>query len=158
MKLLAVVIFLFIGVSIQAQQVTINDKVYEVKKSKILNEGVDVTNTLSEEEKGKIFTAFEKNKLELKALKNQEKRIEEAEKKQRQAEKKHKKALKALNEKQKAQSKFDKAEKKFQQATKKYEKLEKKGKLSPKDKTKWLDKLNKLKANVSKVKKRLRKV
>ncbi|MFD2726165.1 hypothetical protein [Hyunsoonleella rubra] len=155
LRLLLLVIFLMIGVSIKAQEITVNEVVYEVKKDLIFKDGADVTNTLTPEEKTKIRSAFEKQQLQIEEADRAEKKLEKAEKEQKRAEKKQKQAEKALKKKQKAQSNFEKATKKHQNATKKYEKLKKKGKLSPQDEQKWLEKIEKLNTNVAKTKRRL---
>lgn len=146
---------ILMGMSVSAQEVKVNDNVYEVKKDLIYKNGVDVTNTLTADEKFQIFTAFEKLNLEKAEAEKTQKRIEKAEKEQKKAEKKQKKAEKALKQKEKAQSNYDKATKKHQDALKKYEKLKNKGKLSPQDEAKWLEKIEKLNANISKAKRKL---
>ncbi|MBC3756946.1 hypothetical protein H7U19_00925 [Hyunsoonleella sp. SJ7] len=155
LRLLLLVIFLMIGVSIKAQEIKVNEVVYEVKKDLIFKDGADVTNTLTPEEKTKIRSAFEKRKLQMGETERVEKQLEKAEKEQKKAEKKQKQAEKALKKKQKAQSNFEKATKKHEVATKKYEKLKKKGKLSPQDEQKWLEKIEKLNTNLAKTKRRL---
>lgn len=148
---------------ISAQEVKINDDLYEVKKDLIFKNGVDVTNTLSDAEKSKILAAFEKKKLEIAEANEAKEKLEKAEKEQKRAEKqrkkaeqKQKKAEKALKQKEKAQTNHDRAIKKHEDAIKKYEKLKKKGKLSPEDERKWLEKIEKLNANISKTKKKLK--
>jgi len=139
---------MLLGISMAAQEVKVNDNVYEVKKDLIFKNGVDVTNILTADKKSQIFAAFEKSNIErAEAIKTQ-KRIEKAEKKQ-------KKAEKALKQKEKAQSNYDKATKKHQDALKKYEKLKRKGKLSQQGEKKWLEKIEKLNANISKTKRKL---
>ena len=146
---------MLLGISMAAQEVKVNDNVYEVKKDLIFKNGVDVTNILTADEKSQIFAAFEKSNIErAEAIKTQ-KRIEKAEKEQKKAEKKQKKAEKALKQKEKAQSNYDKATKKHQDALKKYEKLKRKGKLSQQGEKKWLEKIEKLNANISKTKRKL---
>ncbi|TBM98986.1 hypothetical protein EYD45_15835 [Hyunsoonleella flava] len=162
-RFLLLIVFVTIGMSLSAQEIKVNDKVYEVKKGLIFQEGVDITNTLSVEEKAKILAEFEKKQQNIAEAEATQKRIEKAEKEQkkaekeqRKAEKKRKKAEKALRQKEKAQSNYDKATKKFKDAQKKYEKLKSKGKLSPQDEKKWLEKIEKLNANVAKTKQKLK--
>ena len=161
-RILLIIGLMLKGLSIYAQDIKINDEVYQVKKDVIFKNGVDVTNTLSEEEKSKIFAAFNKQQQQIaeadrvqKKLEKAEKEQKRAEKEQRRAEKKQKKAEKALKQREKAQANFDNATKKHKAAINKYEKLIKKGKLSPEDEAKWLEKIEKYKDNIAKAKKKL---
>ncbi|WP_152572179.1 hypothetical protein [Jejuia pallidilutea] len=151
------------GSFISAQEIKINDDVYEEKKGLIIKNGVDVTNILSDAEKSKILAAFEKKKLEIaktnkakEKLEKAEKQQKRAEKQQKKAEQKQKKAEKILKQKEKAQANHDKAIIKHENAIEKYEKLKNKGKLSPEDERKWLEKIEKLNTNISKTKKKLK--
>ncbi|GGD22002.1 hypothetical protein [Hyunsoonleella pacifica] len=155
-RFILLITFILIGISVSAQEIKVNDSIYEVKKGTILNNGVDVTDTLSEEEKAKILAEFEKRKQAAVEAVATQKRVEKAEKEQKKSEKKRKKAEKALKQKEKAQSNYNKATKKYQAAQEKYEKLKSKGKLSPMDEKKWLEKIEKLHANVIKTKKKLK--
>ncbi len=162
-RLVLFIVLLIIGSTVFAQEVKINDDVYEVKKDVIYKNGVDVTSTLSDDEKTKILSAFETQKIKSAEEDKAKERLEKAEKEQRRAEKqqkkaekKQKKAEKALKQKEKAQSNYDKAIKKHEDAITKYEKLKKKGKLSPVEEGKWLEKIEKLNANIAKTKKKLK--
>lgn len=164
------IVFVTIGMSLSAQEIKVKDDVYEIKKGLIFKDGVDVTNTLSDAQKAEIFAAFEKEKQKLneeeaaqknlekaeKERKKSEKEQKRAEKEQKQAEKKQKSAEKELKQKENAQSNYNKAIKKHKEAQKKYEKLKGKGKLSPIDEQKWLEKIEKLNEKVSKTKRRLK--
>ncbi len=144
------------------------------KKTLIFKEAAAITETL------KIEAAAQKNiqlkKAESKALKDAEKLKKEeekalkkkeevakklekenkkAEKAQKKAEKERKKAEKEIKKKEKLQKNFEKAESNLNKAQKKYEKLNAKGKLSPVDERKWLDKIEKLTEKVAKAKRRL---
>lgn len=144
------------------------------KKTLIFKEAAAITETL------KIEAAAQKNiqlkKAESKALKDAEKIKKEeekalkkkeevakklekenkkAEKAQKKAEKERKKAEKEIKKKEKLQKNFEKAESNLNKAQKKYEKLNAKGKLSPVDERKWLDKIEKLTEKVAKAKRRL---
>jgi len=162
MKYIIILLAFTFSISINAQEVVKDGKTYEVKKEKIFLDGKEVTETLSIEDKTEIMKQAsrisEKMKLQEKAekeAKKLEKETKKAEKAQKKAEKEQKRAEKALKKKEKAQSKFEKAGKKYKAAQKKYEKLKKKGKLSPQDEVKWLEKLEKLKENLDKAKRKL---
>jgi len=162
MKYIIILLAFTFSISINAQEVVKDGKTYEVKKEKIFLDGKEVTETLSIEDKTEIMKLAsrisEKMKLQEKAekeAKKLEKETKKAEKAQKKAEKEQKRAEKALKKKEKAQSKFEKAGKKYKAAQKKYEKLKKKGKLSPQDEVKWLEKLEKLKENLDKAKRKL---
>lgn len=162
-RLVLLITLIVAGASLNAQEIKIGDAVYEVKKDLIFQNGVDVTSTLSEEKKVEILAAFKKKQQELAEEKAINDKLEKAEKEQKKAknqlkkaEKKQKKAEKALRQKEKAQANYDKAVDKHKAAQKKYEKLKKKGKLSPVDEAKWLEKIEKLNANITKTKKKLK--
>lgn len=150
MKLWMVLLFMIFGLTLNAQDISVNGVNYVIDNDKILKDGVDVTNTLAEHEKTAIFSAFNERLAKIKEAKKVEKNLEKAEKDQKKAEKRQKKAEKALKQKEKAQSNFEKAGEKYNSALKKYEKLNSKGKLSPEDEKKWLDKIEKLKENQAK--------
>ncbi|MDG5490429.1 hypothetical protein [Psychroserpens sp. SPM9] len=169
MKYIIILLMLTFSITLHAQEVQKDGKTYEVKKEKIFLDGKEVTDTLSLEDKTAILKEAatiseqiqrkeaaekleEKKQKEAKKLEKEKKKAEKAQKK---AEKEQKKAEKALKKKQKAQDNFDKATKKLETAQNKYDKLKKKGKLSPNDEQKWLDKLEKLRANVEKTKGKL---
>jgi len=84
-----------------------------------------------------------------------EKENKKAEKAQKKAEKERKKAEKEIKKKEKLQKNFEKAESNLNKAQNKYEKRNAKGKLSPVDERKWLDKIEKLTEKVAKAKRKL---
>lgn len=140
-----------LGLSVSAQEVTLNGAIYSVKGDVVLKNGVDVTNTLSLEERLEVKEALNK---QTEAI-EKEKALKKAEKKQKAAEKKQKKAEKALKKKEKAHSKYEKLAEKHESTQQKYEKLKKKGKLSPLDEQKWLSKIEKLKEQTAKAQRKL---
>ncbi|WP_179021683.1 hypothetical protein [Winogradskyella forsetii] len=170
--ILTIVGFMFIMFS-NAQKVESEGKTYEVKDEKIFLDGKDVTETLTDEEKNFILKeavvisdkmileeikrkeAEEKIKGHNEAAEKLEKEAKKAEKAQKKAEKELKKAEKELKKKEKLQSNFEKAERNLEKSQSKYEKLKRKGKLSPEDERKWLDKLEKLTSKLKKAKGRL---
>lgn len=163
MRFILFVSLILIGALACAQEVKINDAIYEVKKDLIFEKGVDVTNSISNAKKLEIFEALEKKKLEMAEAKASNDKLEKvakaqerAEKQQKKAEKKQKQAEKALERMAKAQANYDKAISKHKAALKKYEKLKNKGKLSPVDEQKWLDKIEKLNSNIAKMKKKMK--
>lgn len=163
MRFLMIVLFLGFGLLVNAQDISFNGIDYEIKKGRIFKGDIDVTDTLSIEEKQQITAAFDKKMIKIEEAEETQKRIGKAEKEQKnaekdqkRAEKKRKKAEKELKKRQKAQSNFDKSIKKHKDALDKYEKLKKKGKLSPVDEQKWLEKIAKYKENSEKAKKRLK--
>ncbi len=168
-KVIITTLLIVFSLSLSGQTIKYNDASYEVKKGTFFKEGVDVTQTLTEEDKLKILEAVDKKKEEMQAAKikeKQEKAVEkqqkqeekaqkQAEKKRQQAEKEKKKAEKALAKREKLKSNYENAEKKHKQAIAKYEKLSEKGKLSPVDKDKWANKIDKLKLKLEKAKSKL---
>lgn len=162
-RFVLLLLLILTGSIVFAQEVKVNDNVYEIKKDLIFINDVDVTNTLSEEEKSKILAAFEQKKLDMAKAKLSKEKIdkaekaqERAEKQQKKAEKKQKKAEKEMKQKVKAQTNYDKAIKTYEDAITKYEKLKKKGKLSPIDEEKWLEKIEKLNSKIEKTKAKLK--
>ena len=107
------------NLALNAQEVKFNGIEYEVKKETILKDGVDVTSTLTEEEKESIFVTLEREKGKIEEAKKSEKRLKKAEKEQKNAEKKRKKAEKELKQKERAQTNDDRASKKHEDAIKK---------------------------------------
>ncbi len=146
-----------IGTSVSAQKVTVNSVHYEIVKDEIFKNGIKITDSLSPEERSNIMTALKEKQLQLEVEEETQKRLERAEKEQQKAIKRQKQAEKALKRKQKAQSNFDKATKRHNVANKKYLKLKKKGKLSPEDEAKWLEKIEKLNTNLAKAQRKLKK-
>lgn len=169
MKLFVVVLFLGFGLSTQAQEIIYGGVTYKVKGQTILKDKVNVTHTLSLEEQTGIMQALEHQKVLKKeqeiaerALKDAEreqkaaeKKMKDAEKAQRAAEKKQKAAEKELKQKQKAQSKYEDASEDYNDAIAKYEKLRDRGKLSPNDEEKWFKKIDGLKEDIEKARRKL---
>lgn len=155
MRFLMILLFGGLGFTICAQEVSVDGINYEVKDERILKNGIDATDDLSVELKEKINHAAIVKRGQIKEAEKVEKRLKMAEKSQKSAEKKQKKAEKALKKKKKAQSDFQKSTKKYGSAQKNYDKLKKKGKLSPEDEEKWLEKIDKFKAQSEKAKKKL---
>ncbi len=145
-----------------SQEVVYKGATYTVKKGLIYAEGNDVTSTLSLEDQTQIKSVYRSNVAELKKqeeaekrLKNQEKGRKKAEKKQKEAEKKLKKIEKQLQRKEKAEKAVLRAQSNLEDAQNKYEKLSKRGKLSPNDEAKWLEKIKKLGDRVNSAKNKL---
>ncbi|GAA4949702.1 hypothetical protein GCM10023314_23780 [Algibacter agarivorans] len=156
MRFLMILIFLGFSYTINAQEVNFNGVTYKIEKERIFKDNIDVTETLTLEKKQQIRTAFDKKLLQIEESEQITKRLKKVEKDKKSAIKKQKKAEKSLKQKKKTQSNFDKSGKKHQGAIKKYDKLKKKGKLSPEDESKWLKKIEKLKVNHQKAKKKLK--
>jgi septal ring factor EnvC (AmiA/AmiB activator) len=163
MKLFAVLLFLGLSLTIQAQEFVFEGATYEVKGKTILKDKVDVTTTLTVEEKNVILEALNEQKgieaerVEVeKKVKEAEKAKKKAEKEQKRAEKKQKKIEKTLKRKEKAQINFEKATNKYNKTTAKYESLKKRGKLSPVAEAKWIDKIEKLRFKRDKFERKLK--
>ena len=155
MKLVAVLLFLGLTFSTQAQEINYNGTIYKIKGKTILQEKTDVTATLSAEEQSGIWDVFNKQKALDKERAETAKAIKKAEKEKKNAEKKQKQAEKELKAKQKAQSKFNTANDDYNKAIKKFEKLKDKGKLSPNNEEKWLKKIDNLNRTVEKSRRKL---
>ena len=150
-------IILFVGMTVlgNAQNVIAGGVAYEVKGKAIFKDGVNITETLTKEQKEDILTTFQKKEDILKETEKAEKELRKAEKSQRKAVKEMKKAEKELKTRERAQSKFEDANDDYNDAVKKYEKLKKKGKLSPNDEAKWLKKIEDLKEDIKKAKRKI---
>ena len=162
MKYYIILLFLAFSFSSFAQKVEKDGKTYEVKKEKIFLNGEDVTETINLEDKQTILkkaaTISEELKMKEKAekaAKKLEKENKKAEKAQKKAEKAQKKAEKELKKREKLQKNYEKAQNNLEKAQSKYEKLKNRGKLSPVDEGKWLEKIEKLTEKVEKAKKKL---
>lgn len=178
MKFLVVlVLFLGMNLSAQAQEVNYNGITYKLKGKTISQNGADVTASLSVNEQIGIREALRQQKAiddqqqkAEKALildrkrtdkaldeerKRAEKIVKKAESDLKDAEKKQKKAEKELKARDKAQSEYEKAGNKYNDAIKKYEKLKRKGKLSPNDEAKWLEKIDNLNKDIDKARRKL---
>ncbi|WP_157358348.1 hypothetical protein [Winogradskyella sp. J14-2] len=162
MKYFTLLLFFVFSISGFSQKIEKEGKVYDVKNEKIYLNGKDITQTLHPEHKDAILEQAQainaKNKAKKdteKETKKLEKEKKKAEKGQKKAEKAQKKAEKALKKSEKLQKNYKKAQDHLKKAQKKYEKLKKKGKLSPVDEAKWLDKIEKLTQKVDKAKGKL---
>lgn len=122
MKVLMFAFFLSFGFFIHAQEISVDGVAYEIKKDRIFKGDVDVTETLTLEEKQQIMAAFDKKKREIEQAEDAEKRLDKAKKEQEKREKQQEKAEKETEKAEKAQKK---AEKKQKQAEKEQDKLEK---------------------------------
>jgi len=139
----------FYAFSAFSQKVMYANKEYKIKGKKIYFEGKDVSDSFSEEQKIAIFTRLKVQKEKKKEEKKKTKELKKEDKKIKTAEKDQKKQENALDNYDDAIDKLDKAQAK-------YERLKRKGKLSPNDEVKWLDKIASLKEKVAKKKKKLR--
>lgn len=155
MKFLTMIFIFALCVSTNAQDISLNGTTYNIQGETILQDGIDITASLSLEEQTAIFEALGKQKALEKERKASEKAIKKAENEQKSAEKKQKKAEKELKAKEKAKSRYDDANDTYNDAVSKYDKLKKKGKLSPNDEAKWLERIQKSKEAIEKAKKKL---
>ena len=155
MRFLIVLLLIGFGFLGNAQEVVAGGVIYEVKRKAIFKDGVNVSETLSDDKKKEILAAFEKKEKMIEETKKAEKELKKAEKAQKRAERRQKKAEKELKARERAQSKFEDANDDYNDAIKKYEKLKKKGKLSPNDEAKWLEKIQDLKKDIDKAKRKL---
>ena len=166
MKYYIVLLFLALSLNSFSQQVTREDKVYEVKKEKIFLNGDDVTSILKLEDKTAILKEATlisemlkaKEKFEKNAAKDKKAKEKEAKKLEKEVKKKEKaikKKEKAIKKKEKAKKNFEKAEEKLKKAVEKRDKLKNKGKLSPNDEVKWSKKIDKLNWKLTKSKQKL---
>lgn len=178
MKFLVVIVF-FLGMTLsaQAQEVEYNGGTFKINGKTISQNGTDVTSTLSVNDQIGIREALRQQKAldeqqekAEKALiaerkradkvldeerKRAEKIVKKAESDLKNAEKKQKKAEKELKARDKAQSNYEKAGDKYNDAIKKYEKLKRKGKLSPNDEAKWLEKIDDFNKDLDKTRRKL---
>ena len=155
MKFWTIIFFFALYFNVNAQEVNFKDTTYKIKGKNILQEGADVTTTLSAEDQAGIWEAFNKQKALDKERAKAEKALKNAEKEQKKAEKKQKKAEKELKAREKAQSRFEDANEDYKDGLAKYERLKEKGKLSPNDEAKWVKKIEGLKEDIEKAKKKL---
>ena len=180
MKNLIYILCLCFSVSVFSQQVEVKNTPYNVKNGKIFKDGVEVTTTLSEEDKAQILEKaaakqaemkekmavekqLEKEKKEAekaqkkaeKELKQLEKEKKQAEKEKKRAEKERKKAEKEKELLEKRKEALEKAENNLKKEQLKYDRLKRQGKLSPVDETKWDEKIQKLTDRVNKAKRNL---
>ena len=155
MRFFIIVLFLGFGFIVNAQDINYNGVDYEIKKDRIFKDSIDVTDTLPVEEKVNIKVALDEKLAKLNEVEAAEEKMKKAEKAQKNAERKQKKAENELAKREKVQSNFDRAVKKYEDAIAKYEKLKSRGKISPVDDVKWLDKIEKYKDAIAKAKKKL---
>ncbi|MEO1030293.1 MAG: hypothetical protein AAFX55_02755 [Bacteroidota bacterium] len=162
MKFFMTILFVAFSLCSFAQKVEKDGRIYEVKKERIFLNGEDVTDRLNAEKRSTILKeatmVSDKMKLEEKARKaerKKEKKAKKLEKEVKKAEKEQKRVEKALRKEQKLKGNYKKAQDKLAKAQKKYGKLKKKGKLSPIDESKWLEKIEKLTEKVEKAKRKL---
>ena len=132
---------MLLAVSAFSQKLTYANKEYKIKGEKIYFEGKDVSDSFSEEEKVAIFKKLKAQKAKNKEEKKEEKKLKKEEKKVEKAEKEQKKQENVLDD-------YDDAVDKLETTQAKFERLKRKGKLSPNDEVKWLDKIAKLKEKV----------
>lgn len=151
MRIWMILLFIGLGITVNAQTVTKDGKAYEVKGKSIFHEGVDVTADLLSDEKSYIFKT---HKDFVKAEKKAEKERKKIEKEAKKAEKERKKAEKELKRRNKAIDNLNKKTRKFDQNQDKYNRLKNRGDLSPNEDAKWMKKLNKLKHDVEKARRK----
>ena len=152
MKIKTIILLLLcmlFAVSAFSQKVTYANKEYKIKGEKIYFDGKDVSESFSEEEKVAIFKKLKAQKEKYKKEKKEAKKVKKEKNKVDKAEKEQKKQENILDD-------YDGAVKNLETAQAKYERLKRKGKLSPNDEVKWLDKIAKLKEKVSKKKNKLK--
>ncbi|WP_353777452.1 hypothetical protein [Winogradskyella sp. 3972H.M.0a.05] len=158
MKLWMMILCLCFGLTLNAQEDIKSTNQYQVKKGRIYLDDKDVTETFTVEQRKVIIERLKKASEEAKTEKVQkkkEKALRKAEKAEKKAKKAAKKAERALRKKEKAQKGFDKATKALNKANRKYEKLKSKGKLSPEDERKMLEKIEKLTQRQAKAKRKM---
>lgn len=155
MKIFTTILLFILSIGLNAQEVNFKDTTYKIKGKTILQDGVDVTSTLSVEDQEGVLEVLNKQKALEEEREKTEKAMKKAENEQKSAEKKQKKAEKELKRKEKAHFKFQDAHDDHADAIKKYEKLKKKGKLSPNDEEKHLEKIKNLKEDIEKSKRKL---
>jgi chromosome segregation ATPase len=173
MKLNSTVLIVFIifmtACSSGERIITDDGKIYTVKGSKIKADGIDVTETLTEEEKNKIEDLVDSKVQEREAAEDrqdeleekkeaQEKIEEEAEKCQEEIEKKQEELEKKRERKQEIREAYVEAKRRLEDKKDKYENLKEKGKLSPRDEAKWQKKIEKLEKEVKETKDELDKI
>jgi len=132
-----------------SQKVMFAEKEYKIKGDKIYFEGKDVSHLFSEEDRVAIFQKLETLKEKRKEDKKEAKELKKEEKKIQKEEKEQKKKENDLDN-------YDDSVDKLEKAQAKFERLKRKGKLSPNDEVKWLDKIAKLKEKMNSKKKKLK--
>lgn len=150
-----VLLGLFFACGSSEKVITENGKVYEVKGNTFFNNGVNVTEQLTENEKDIIRTTLQKRKeAERIVIEKQEtiaaeqdrlKTIQkEARLKEKELEKQQKALQKKLDAKEDVRQDFLKAKQRLKDKQEKYQELKAKGKLSPRDEEKWQKRLTDL--------------
>ena len=140
---------MLLAVSAFSQKVTYANKEYKIKGEKIYFEGKDVSASFSEEDKIALFQKLKAQKEKNKEEKKEAKKAKKEKNKVKKAEKEQKKQENVLDD-------YDDVVDKLETTQAKFERLKRKGKLSPNDEVKWLDKIAKLKEKVSAKKKKLK--
>lgn len=141
-------------------------KVYEVKGDTFINNGQDVTETLSSDEKNAIKSNLEqrlnrKEKAEERQeqLEDQQKELEkaqeEARKKQQELAEQQKELEETLRDKEQARSEYLKAKELMKSKQNRFKRLKDKGKLSPNDVDDWEKKLLDYQKDIDDAQKRL---
>lgn len=164
-KTIAILLFTTAIFGCSSTEKVIKDgNVYTLKGNKILTNGVDVSETLSSEEKNAIQSILKERLAAEKAAdelteaneakqKELERVQEKAEAKQKELEKQLKEREDKIEAKEDAREDFLKANEKLMDDTAKYQELHDAGKLSPRDEDKWAKKLQKLQENKDKAEK-----
>ena len=157
---------LFLACGSTERVITDDGKIYEVKGDTFMNNGVDVTQSLTNEEKENIKKSLEEK---IEAREASEKIQNELEDKQRELEKVQEEARRKENELKEKQEKLEskrddlkdakddyaKSKKRLTSKMDKFQNLKEKGRLSPKDEEKWLEKIKDLKMEVNEAKTKL---
>lgn len=160
---------LLVSCATKHEVITESGEVYEVQGDKFFNQGKEVTNLITEEDKEGIVATLNKRltteaeiAAEQSALQEAQDYSEELRKDAEKAQKKAKKEANALEKKLKSEKKardnYIKSSKELKKAQAKYDRLHDKGKLSPKDEEKWTKKLKKLISKYDKAEKNLNKI
>lgn len=170
LKKLAILLILLIFVSCGSSErvITNQGKVYEVKGSKIENNGVEVTDSLSKTEKESINNLIKKKKEAKKVFEAQQNELEAAITEQENIQKRAKEKQEELEdkldalegdfeEKQDAKENFASIKMQYNKQKNKFKKLKKEGELSTKDIKDWRGKLSTLKQKVKKAKNEINK-
>ncbi|WP_445736421.1 hypothetical protein [Mariniflexile sp.] len=155
-KLLTLLLFLTIIFGCASSERVIKDgKVYTIKGNKILQNDMDISKTLTSEEKQAIQSVLEERlaaekavEAEKEALEAKQKELEKiqekAEAEQKRIETQQENLQDKLQAKEDARKDFLKANAKLKKNKEKHQKLHDKGKLSPIDEEEWAEKLKEL--------------
>lgn len=163
MRLKRVITILSIGLFMacgSSEKVIMEDgKVYEIKGNKFFNNGTNVTEQLTDNEKEIINTNLQKRLEAEKIAEEKQETIEaerqrletiqeEANQKQKELEKQQELLEEKLEAKEDAREDFLKAKERLQSKQEKYQKLKNEGKLSPLDEEKWKTRFLDLEADI----------